>query len=507
MKKTIHRKFLLLLTFVSGACVMIVELTASRLLAPYFGSSLFVWTNLIGLILIFLSLGYYLGGKLADKYSRSSLLLQIIFIAGIIIFLIPFLIKPIASLITLDLFVKNSTSFTILFGSFFATLILFVFPITLLGMVCPYVIKLLTHDRENVGKQSGLVFAFSTAGSILGTFLSTLVCVPLFGTRNTIFLAAALLVLFSSVGVFRQGWLAYIILPSILTGGWIWTHCTQIKDGEDIVLEDESAYHYIQIKKEDKDYYLRLENGMSISSVYHPYQEFSGFYFDYLNLLPYIESEEKDKKVAILGLAGGTTVHQYNRLLSNEFNFQIDGVELDDKLIDIARTYFDLNYTNLNIYNTDARIFLSRNKDRYDIVIIDVFSNQLYIPPHLTTSEFFQEVKNHLEDNGVLAMNIGATSEDTTLLLAITNSVAKNFAYVYLAPIKNSYNFLAIASQKQIDFRALPGKIKNNHLQNLAYTINAQVKRIYYDPKKIILTDDRAPVEFLTDSMVFSYLR
>lgn len=501
-RKTFGSNFLLLLAFISGVSVMAIELAASRLLAPFFGSSLFVWTNIIGLIMFFLAIGYFLGGRISDSRPDIQLLLKIIFFAGVVTFFIPFLIKPIASVATIESFV-DSASLTLLFGSFFTTVLLFILPVTLLGMVSPFIIRLFAKEKESLGTKSGLVFALSTLGSIVGTFLSALVLIPFVGTKNTVFLVSFLLSFFTLPFIFKKKWLSLIIIPPIIVYGFVWTYLDKSQKNGNQILKDESAYHYIQIIKEDQYDHLLLEDGRAIVSFYQPNLKFSNSFYDYFDILPYA-NERKNKEVLIIGLAGGTIVHQYNNLLGDEFNFQIDGVEIDKKLILIARKYFDLKYNNLKVYNTDGRIFLKQNDKKYDIIIIDAFSKQLYIPSYLTTKEFFKELRPHLNRNGILALNVAAVP-GSKLHSAITNTLASEFEYVYTVQAEKSYNFLVLAGSNQVSFLNIHDKIKNAKLKKMAYFIKSNARQVSFDSNSLVLKDDRAPTEFLTDKMAFEY--
>jgi len=197
--------------------------------------------------------------------------------------------------------------------------------------------------------------------------------------------------------------------------------------------------------------------------------------------------------------------NQYNKLLGDEFDFQIDGIELDSKLISIVKDRFNLNYDNLNIYNADGRMFLSQNDNKYDIIILDAFSKQLYIPHNLSTKEFFNELSPHLTEDGVVGINVVAISPESPLLKTFTNTLASEFEYVYVAPVKYSYNYFILASNKKVNFSEIAAKIDNNQLNDLAISIKNNKKQVSFNPDELVLTDDKAPIEYLTDKMAFEY--
>src|SRR5215831_10238117 len=196
--RNIQGWLLILLVFVAGACSLAVELSASRLLAPYFGTSLFVWSNLIGLILLYLTIGYYLGGRLADRFPRPEVLYALTIIAAFLISVIPFLSKPIL--------VWSQSSFAtysvgVFYGSLVSVILLFAAPMILLGCVSPFAIRLRIQQVGKSGHTAGQLYAISTAGSILGTFLPVLWLIPTIGTRYTFFVFAVSLLLVSIVGL------------------------------------------------------------------------------------------------------------------------------------------------------------------------------------------------------------------------------------------------------------------------------------------------------------------
>src|SRR6266700_2859257 len=189
---------LIVLVFVAGACSLAVELSASRLLAPYFGTSLFVWANLIGLILLYLTIGYYLGGRLADRYPRPTVLYLLTTSAAFLIGLIPFISRPILGW-SLSSFASYSIS--VFYGSLVSVILLFAIPMILLGCVSPFALRLTIERVGKSGRTAGQLYAISTAGSILGTFLPVLWLIPTIGTYRTFFVFAVSLLLISIIGL------------------------------------------------------------------------------------------------------------------------------------------------------------------------------------------------------------------------------------------------------------------------------------------------------------------
>ncbi|OGY41862.1 MAG: hypothetical protein A2Y82_05400 [Candidatus Buchananbacteria bacterium RBG_13_36_9] len=497
--------YLLVLAFTSGMTIMAVEISASRLIAPYFGTSTFVWTNIIGVIMVALALGYYLGGKLADTLADFKMLLKICLSASLILLIIPFLTGPLVDFITKNIIVFKSASFFIFGGSLITVSILFILPIILLGMVSPYIIKLLSLLDPQIGKDAGLVFSVSTIGSILGTFLPTLLFIPYLGTRKTIIIFTILLIIVVLAGFFKKKW---IIIPFLLILSFLWIKLPPIKDAEGIVYEDESIYQYFQIIDQDNYRYLKINEGLGVFSILNLGNSLlTDSYYDFYNLLPYLDGNNKKQDILILGLAGGTISTQLHNFFARDYNLQLIGVEIDKKMIDAAKKFFSLENNSLSVYNLDGRNFLDLTDNQYDSIIIDVYSNQLYISFHLTTKEFFQTVKKHLKNMGVVAMNVNAASPNSSLLKNITNTMLLEFNNVYLIPIaQDSWNYMALASDNELDFNKLSEFKEIPELANIIDRAKTNNLKISYDNNFCYLTDDRAPIEYLTDWMVIDYL-
>src|SRR5246500_2378347 len=308
------RRLLLPLVFISGMASLGVEFGASRLLAPYFGTSLYVWGVLIGLILIYLSAGYVIGGRLADKFPRDDLLFQITAWAGLWIGIIPLVSYPIL-LASQQGFKEVSVGLVL--GTLLAVVLMFAAPVILLGCVSPFAIRLLLRDVETGGNTAGRVYALSTAGSILGTFLPVFWFIPTYGTRPTLEGFGLVLVAISVVALWpwpRRRFYAAFAAAVILA--WIFLP-SGIKPPQvgRLLYEKESAYGYIQVVRDGTRTELILNEGLGIHSVYDSTSDVTGGPWDYMLVAdafrPAQSSEVAPKDVAILGLAGGTAARQY----------------------------------------------------------------------------------------------------------------------------------------------------------------------------------------------------
>src|SRR5215472_3661217 len=312
------------LVFVAGACSLAVELSASRLLAPYFGTSLFVWANLIGLILLYLTIGYYLGGRIADRYPRPEVLYTLTIIAAFLISLIPFLSKPILQW-SQSSFATYSVG--VFYGSLLSVILLFAVPMILLGCVSPFAIRLRIQRLGKSGRTAGQLYAISTAGSILGTFLPVLYLIPTIGTYRTFLTIAISLLLVSIAGLVitrldrpgsRGRRVSSSLLPvlllipmalSVLTIQGPIKPAFGSNGGGVLITERESVYNYIQVVQVGDETQLILNEGVGIHSIYNPNSILNGGPWDYFMIPPYFNNpklkQNKLPKVGTMGLGGG----------------------------------------------------------------------------------------------------------------------------------------------------------------------------------------------------------
>lgn len=490
------------IAFFSGLSVMGIELTASRLIAPYFGTSLFVWTNVIGVILAALSLGYWWGGKLSEHKPHLRTLLTIILVAGVLLSIIPFIIKPVALAVAFDTSRVSSAGFVIMIGSFLLTVALFFIPIMLIGMTSPYLIKLVSHKRHDMGNASGRIFAVSTLGSIIGTFLPALVFIPTIGSKFTLLFFAGVLIVMALVGLIPRrlfGVLPLVGLPMTMTNA-------TLKPLPHTLLERESAYQYVQVIGNEDTRYLVFNEGGGVQSVFRRDGVWNGgSYYDVAALSPLLIGDSA--KILMLGLAGGTVPRAMQTLFADDATFHIDAIEIDPIVTEVADEYFGLPHQKLSVEYADARTAVTFGDKRYDIVMIDAYANQLYIPFHLATSEFFETVRRRLTERGFAVMNVNAPSDDSEILRAISQTLAATFPYVYRLHVGETWNYLLYAADHSIDFSRFAGAtLGEANFELFSHTLPERVERVVYDPNRRILTDDWAPIEHMTDTMIWAAL-
>lgn len=504
-----RRRLLLVLVFLCGAVSIGTELAMSRLLAPYFGTSTFIWANLIGLTLAFLAIGYYLGGRLADRYPTMDVMLIIVGLAGFAVAIIPVLARPIlrASLAAFD-----ELNAGVFFGSFFGALLLMAAPMLLFGCISPFAIRMRTENIRSSGETAGNIYALSTLGSIAGSFLPVLVLIPLFGTRATFLIMGVSLMALAIAGSVagRAGARAASIgvMLAVSLGLHAVTAAGSIKPPYVGVLveEAESEYNYIQVLESQGRILLALNDGHAIHSIYDPASVLTGGPWDYFLLAPAMAGIDPQRAL-IVGLAGGTSAHS---LLATYPELHIDGVEIDPSVLELARTYFALDDPRLTTYADDGRYFLETSDQTYDLVALDAY-RQPYIPFHLATVEYFELVEQHLNDHGVVVVNVGRSATDFRLVDALSSTLSAVFRSVWLVDVQGYDNTMVFASNEDIsleDIRVrlssvLPGSNQQIVAEEVFADGNLRTNPAHERP----YTDDRAPVETLIDRMIFDAAR
>ena len=488
---------LYLLAFGSGAVVMSMELIVSRILTPVFGSSTYTWGSLIGLVLTGLSLGYFLGGKIADKDPKFRKICSLVFSAGLYIVFVPFIAPGILGF-TLDTLPQNQ------FSSLFATFILVFFPTTLLGFVSPYVIKLGTVTLQKVGNISGTLYSISTIGSIVGTFLTIFVLIPTIEIRTVLFGLGIVLMIISLLGL--------RIWPKVLTVAVIiilFTPSSSIVTGlmphtGTVILETETEHSHLDVVDSDNKRTLYL-NGMRHSQMDkdNP-NDLVLKYTKYFHLGTLFNPQLEN----ILFVGGGGFSGPKNFLESYPDSL-IDVVEIDSEVTEVAKTYFSLrDDPRLEIFNEDARTFLMNTDEKYDLIILDAFGTD-YVPFHLLTQWYFHILQEHLEpDGGIVSNLIGSLEGDTSdLPRSVYKTMQSSFPTVYVFTTSESHmslvqNLIFVATQdsKQLDKEGLEFMSHQNDASNLLngtrYLENYRAFGMKTDDISI-LTDDFSPVESL----------
>lgn len=518
-----------LVVFTGGAVSIGIELAASRLLAPFFGTSLFIWATLIGLVLIYLSVGYVIGGKLADRYPDANVLYGITAVAAFVTGLIPLISRPIlaASITAFSAFSLGG-----FYGSLLGTVVLFAIPVTLLGCVSPYAIRLSVQSLAGAGNTAGSLYALSTVGSILGTFIPTFLLIPRIGTFRTFYLFAVVLLTVSAFGLItvpaprrRRGLITVslvllcvmLFVASFGASGFV----RPVDNTHALVYQGESAYNFIQVvhSTDSGANELLLNEGHAIHSIYYPEaaatnQPLTRGPWDYFVLAPYFTPGARTTSlhdVCFIGLAAGTGA---GRMTQSFPNLQIDGVEIDPKIVEVGQKYFAMTEPNLHIIVEDGRYYLKATTKHYDVIAVDAYK-QPYIPFQLTTKEFFTEARDHLNPNGTLIVNAGRSATDYRLVDVISQTMRAVYPHVFTIDTQNFTNTMVIGSTdpnasiadftKNIEAESFVNP--NSPVVAMGNTAIQSGKMQDRPPGPMVFTDDLAPVEDLVDRIILDYAR
>jgi spermidine synthase len=473
--------------FAAGVGSLATEIAASRLLAPYFGNSTIVWANVIGLVLASLSVGYWLGGKLADRRPTPRTLGTVVTGAACLIAVIPFVARPL-----LDFSVEglDRVSAGAAIGSFFGVLVLFVPPVILLGMVAPFAIRLAITDVESAGTVAGRLYAVSTVGSLLGTFLSALVLIPAIGTQRTLIASAAVIGVGGAVLLGRRWFALAVALAALLL-----IPPGAVKAQSGLIYEKESRYQFIQVVQEpDGERRLYLDEGLATHSVWRQGEVLTGGVWD--TYLAVATLAPGPRRVAMLGNAAGTAARAYARFYPG---VKIDGVELDPAVSDVGRRYFELGRTpGLTIHDQDARAFLRTTDATYDVIVVDAYRPP-YVPFYLATKEFFELVRKHLNPGGVVALNVACTPEDHRLAEEVGGTLATVMPAAYWQPLR--FNRIVIG----VNGAAVPRTVGKAPAR-VAPLVSSMLHGLHGVPRSADpWTDDKAPVEWITDRMIVEF--
>lgn len=503
-----NKIFLYLTEFFAGMSVMAVELGASRLLAPYFSSSQIVWTIIIGTIMIAMALGNIYGGKSADKSPNPDKLYGRILIAAVWIALIPVAGKYIVLGISALLIFTVNNNFLII-AAFCACMVIFVFPLFLLGTVTPSLAKYSVSSLDDSGRTVGTLGAFNTIGSIIGTFVPTFVTIPAVGTSITFLIFAGILIVLSVI-YFVSSRVGY---KKIIISGVIFVLCCVFGHGDsfafwqkDLTYEGESIYNYLQVSEDDKQVSLSTNVLFGVQSVYMKDDTLTGLYYDYAMAAPLMVPDKNpdSMEVLILGMGTGTYATQCRKYFGD---MNIEGVEIDEKITKLSRKYFALP-DDINVTTYDGRAFLNASDRKYDVIMVDAYQD-ITIPFQMSSVEFFRLVKSHLNENGVMVVNMNMRgNDDGDINQYLADTISSVFGNVYTVEVDNSTNRELFASDNNDMMGMLNDNISGIKDADLRFMMNkVRDNSIAYNAGKLIMTDDNAPVELLGMKVIDKIIR
>ena len=506
MNMKYFKKFSLpFVVFLTGACVLIIEVVATRILSPYYGNTIFTVSSVIGIVLAALSVGYYFGGKFADKYPTEKIFYSIILVSGLSVILLHFLMLFLLPVLGYGL--------SITAGPLVSAILLFFLPSLLLGTLSPFAIKLQGQNfpEKGIGSVAGEIFFWSTLGSIFGSLFAGFVLIPQFGINQIIIAVATVLIFLGllpliKIGVYKKQ-ISKIILFSVI--GIILVGIISQFNGNNVVYSHDGIYEKITIY--DGEYagkptrffqQDRSGSGAMFLDSYELVYAYTKYYALYKVFKP-------DVKNALV--IGGGAYSIPKALLMDLPNATVDVSEIEPSLFDLAQKYFKLTKTDrLNNYTEDGRRLLHDNNQNYDLIFSDVYYSLFSIPAHFTTQEFFEIAKSRLNTDGIFVANlIGDLSrQEPSLIMSEIKTFRSVFPNSYFfavdAPDKiGSQNIIFVGwnSDKKIDFtNSKITKDDDPIIQSLGRK-NIDLDRFEFSQYPI-LTDNFSPVEFLTSQVL-----
>ncbi len=411
--------------FTSGGVLLALEIVASRVVAPYFGNSVYVWGSLIGVFLAALSLGYYLGGRAATRWPAWGPFLALVFISGACMFPIPHVAGDVLSWIAGRDYGPRGDP---LIGS----TALFFLPSVLLGTVSPYAVRLRARSVEGVGNVAGVLYALSTLGSIVGTLLAAFVLIAAVGVSRIIQILGATEMALAILGFLWHRRTAAAAGAAAGTAVVLAIAGAVPPDGPSVVYARDTIYHRITVSDEGTIRYLKLDRYWQSARDRSDPLRTVFQYTDFLHL-PLLFHPEM-RHVLFVGMGGGTAPSRFYR---DYPGIQIQIVEIDPGVVETARRLFGLPIgTRLRAAVQDGRLWLRRTSARYDLITLDAYLIDT-IPFHLATREFYTEAAGHLTPGGIVASNvIGAvTGPQSRLFRAIYKTYRSVFPRVYVFPV------------------------------------------------------------------------
>jgi spermidine synthase len=483
---------LIVIVFISSACIMILELVAGRIIAPYVGVSLYTWTSVIGVVLAGISLGNYVGGRLADRWASLRLLGSIFLLGGVCCF----------GVLAVDALGRNLPNWSIVLQILVLTTALFFLPCAVLGAISPVVAKLAVRDLAETGSTVGKIYASGALGSIVGTFATGFILISWFGTHVIVWGVAVVLLALGLAFVLGSRWSLMLLPALIIAGGstlafsqgWLRGPCTR-----------ETNYFCIRVREEEHDggpvQVLILDRMVhSYTSLNDPTKLVYGYEQIYAEVTAYRAQRDDHLRALFIG-GGGYTFPKYLEAVYPGSDIHV--IEIDPGVTQIAYDLLGLSRdTHIVTTNQDARLFLEQRPTQlYDLIVGDAF-NDFSVPYHLTTKEFNDRVRAWLADDGLYMVNI-IDGPRGDFVRAYTYTLRQTFRYVYLAPTIESWRksprstFVLIASEVPLDLAALKTLHGSDGVPLLVRRVlgEDELQTLLAEGRTVMLTDQYAPVD------------
>ncbi len=512
---------LVLVAFAAGAATMTVELAAVRLLAPWYGTSSAVWTNVIGVVLGALSLGYLVGARASASREPRRFLGFALVAAGATCAWLPALARPCARLFLPDGLTLEEAGPALALGSFASALLLFAPSAFLLGTIAPLVAECVERGGDSsAGAATGRVLAASTVGSLAGTFGTTYVFVPLAGLSATYLGAGVLLALLGLGFLLRTGTRAPAGVACALVAGalaFARLEPPTIQAGETLLERRETRYQSARVVESGvlDSRFRRLEVNESLGSFQSVWQPTigllpEGHYYNAFALPAWWSPRTGPWRVLVLGLGAGTAWRVIEGALPIDMELETTGVEIDPGVVELGRRWLDLpgpeRADRVVVAGIDGRAALHLVPRRFDLVVLDAYQNQMEIPPQLASVEFFQQAARSLATDGTMAVNVGAFGLEDPVLQALAATMARGFGQRVLAvrvPFSRNIALFARLDSEPPDPRGADFVPVSGPLVRLASAMALDGgSRWFYVPDRAPLTDDRNPIESLQRASV-----
>ncbi len=523
-----------IIVFIASFCTLVIELVAGRIMAPYVGVSLYTWTSIIGVVLAGISIGAYLGGRIADRYPRSSTLGWLLFFSG----LGAFSISPLTNLVGGAPFQTSLMSRILLI-----TAIVFFVPSCLLGMISPVVVKLTLNNLEKTGNVVGKIYAFSTLGSILGTFATGFFLISWIGTRSILLTmgiilivsglifgnffrnkkALALLFLFLLLSFFLPivGLRVYAVthpaefsFPSspVESIKAFCEHAFKYPLEEEAYFLKESDYYTIKLKKSINGNKGNPLESLVLDHLVHSYTDLKDplyIEYEYIRIYEEMVRWRAKKRGSFRSLFLGGGGYTFPRFIGAKYpNAETHVVEIDPEITRVAQKYLGVSgNTKIRTFNEDGRWFVMNCKEKgsYDFIFGDAF-NDLSIPYHLTTKEFGMQIKSLLKPDGMLLANVIDSFKKGAFMPSYIRTLEEVFGKgnVHLLTLSSDYDhigistFVVVASPQKLNMGDFVRQVKRDGGEMTSHVMSQeQLQEYLKDRYSVILTDDYVPVDNL----------
>ena len=491
---------------------MALEMTGARIFIPWFGSSILVWTNVIGVTLGSVAVGNFLGGRLADRHPKAGLLSLLLTLSAVLTALVPYVVPPLARRYLPE--GLELTSAFALMGR--ASLIVAILslgpPLVLLGMATPFLVRGATGEEGGrVARAAGLISGAATCGSLLGTWVPVYYLIPALGSRLTCVASGAAILAGAAVAALAPRLVRSI--PALLIGFFLVGALAlsaergvgRTQADVEVLAEIETRYQYARVERDGELVSLRLNEGLdSFHSLYRHGSLLTGGYFDWYGLFPpLVGAADQQREVLILGYAAGTIGRQMLGLYGERFPIQITGVEIDGDVAALGPRFFgaEPDHRLEVVVDQDARAYLDQTDRLFDLIVVDTYSDQIYVPFQLCSEEFFRAAQAHLKSGGGLVANLGGFSMDDAPVQAIRNTAAFVFSEAALLQVEGGRNYvLSVGLEGPLD----PRRSGSDYPVELAPILAASRKVGAWRSGPVaasarILTDDRSNIELLAD--------